>query len=258
MLPISSKTSKSLSSLISSSLYLAHNSFSYLSLNLEISFSESELDDLLQNKMRKIEFISKDYDCYKSLSDGDKKALEYLLNAAKIINDVALEQDHPLNLHLKGCLEEAAQENSHAKKALELFNSINGVAGYNGIDQDPVQIFKDVKLLKGKNFYPEDLSVEEFHQILLKMACDGKIQEIHKILSARTMVRRKDDELTAIDYTQYFSAEFEKIAQELIKAAKVCDDADFGTYLTLYYKSSFHNTETETAEILLINIVSMR
>ena len=35
-------------------------------------------------------------------------------------------------------------------------------------------------------------------------------------------------------------------------------EQDFGTYLTLYYKSSFNNTETVMAEILLINIVSMR
>ena len=35
-------------------------------------------------------------------------------------------------------------------------------------------------------------------------------------------------------------------------------EQDFGTYLTLYYKSSFHNTETDIAEILLINIVSIR
>ena len=37
-----------------------------------------------------------------------------------MINDVALEQDHPLNLRLKEGLERASLRSSHAEKALEL------------------------------------------------------------------------------------------------------------------------------------------
>ena len=35
-------------------------------------------------------------------------------------------------------------------------------------------------------------------------------------------------------------------------------EQDFGTYLTLYFKPLFDNTETPPTEVLLINIVSMR
>lgn len=209
----------------------------------KVNFEESELDDILQNKMRKIELISQNFDGYKSLPEGDKKAIEHLLKASEIINDIALEQDHPLNLNLKSALEEAAKENTHAKKTLELFNSINGVAGHNGIDKNPIQIFDGVKYLAGKNFYPEDLSIEEFHQILLKMACRGKFDEIRRILSARTMVRRKDDELMAIDYTQYFTKEFALICDELDAAAKSCTNADFKEYLSWQIQALLHNDE---------------
>lgn len=209
----------------------------------KVNFEESELDDILQNKMRKIELISQNFDGYKSLPEGDKKAIEHLLKASEIINDIALEQDHPLNLNLKSALEEAAKENTHAKKTLELFNSINGVAGHNGIDKNPIQIFDGVKYLAGKNFYPEDLSIEEFHQILLKMARRGKFDEIRRILSARTMVRRKDDELIAIDYTQYFAKEFALICDELDAAAKSCTNADFKEYLSWQIQALLHNDE---------------
>ena len=209
----------------------------------EIKLKESELDYILQHQMRKIELISQDFDGYKALPEGDKKALEHLVKAAKIINDVALEQDHHLNRTLKYALERAATESSYAKKALEFFNSINGVAGFNGVDKDPVQVFKNVPLINGKNFYPADLSVEEFHQILLKMASQNKIDEIRKILSARTMVRRKDDELTAIDYTEYFAKEFAQIAEELDSASRLCTDDNFKQYLVWQAQSLLHNDE---------------
>ena len=209
----------------------------------EINYKENELDEILTNKTRKIEFIGPEFEGYQQLSTGDKVALEHLVNAAKIINDVALEQDNPLNKKLKQALELEATKNSHAKKALSLFNALNGVAGFNGIDKHPTQIFKGVKLLKGKNFYPADLSEAELCEILIKMSQRGKIDEIKKILSARTMVRRNDDELIAIDYTDYFAEDFKKIANELELAAQNCVDENFKTYLEYQAKALLHNDE---------------
>ena len=133
----------------------------------EINIKEEELNNILENKTRNIELISKDFEGYKALPEEDKKALEHLVRAAKIFNDIALEQDHPQNIIMKKHLEKAAQENSYAQKALELFNSLGGVAGHNGVEEKPIKVFKELDLLAGKNFYPEDLSVREFHQILL-------------------------------------------------------------------------------------------
>ncbi len=197
----------------------------------ELSFSEEQLDFILKEKMRTVELISKDFEGYQNLPDGDKKAIEHLVNAANMINDVALEQDHPLNLRLKEGLERASLRSSHAEKALELFNSLNGVIGFNGIDKEPVRIFKEARLLPGKNFYPDDLSVEEFHRILILMGQRGEIDEIRKILSARTMVRRNGDVLKAIDYTEYFSKQFSDIANELEAAAYYCTEPEFKDYL---------------------------
>lgn len=209
----------------------------------ELNYSEAEFAEMINNKMRKIELIDKEFDGYKELSEGDKKALNHLVEAAKILNDVALEQDHPMNLVMKQALENAAATSEHAKYALKIFNSLNGVAGSNGIDKEPIEIFKGIKAYKGCNFYPTDLEVEEFHAIIQKMLDEEKVDEVRKILSARTMVRRDDDELKAVDYTEYFADEFSEIANELECAAHYTTDELFKDYLGWQAQALLQNNE---------------
>ena len=196
----------------------------------KINYSEEQLQDML-SKSVEIKLIDKEFSGYKKLSEGNKKAIEHLVVAAKIINDIALEQDNPNNMAMKKALQEAASANKQADLALQLFNSINGVAGFNGVDPNPIEIFEGIHLLQGHNFYPQDLSVDEFHQILTNMLQAGKIEEVRRILSARTMVRRDGKELKAIDYTEYFREDFSKIANELEVAAHYCDEEEFKDYL---------------------------
>ena len=212
-------------------------------MNYKIAISEDELDDIFTNKLRKINLIGEDFSAYQSLEEGDKKALRYLVRAAKIMNEVSLEQDNPLNRTLKKQLENDAVNNPHAAKALRLFNSFNGAAGHNGIDQDPIEIFEGVKLLPGKNFYPSDLKPEEFHNILIKMLKSGKQDEVRKILSARTMVRRQGDKLVAIDYTEYFANEFSRIANELELAAHYSTNSEFNEFLQWQAQALLQNNE---------------
>lgn len=209
----------------------------------EIALSEDDLDKKLNQETIAVELISKEFDGYKKLSDGDKKALEHLVKAAKMFNDIFLEQDHKLNLDLKEALEEKAAENSHAAKALKFFDQYNGVEGLNGIDKEPIELFKDVKGRKGRNFYPDDLTEEEFHQILIRMLEEGKVDEVRKILSVRTMVRRSGDDLKAIDYTEYFAKEFSEIANQLELAAHYTTDEPFKDYLGWQVQALLQNNE---------------
>lgn len=209
----------------------------------ELNLGEEELDEIFAKKLRPIELITPEFDGYKNLPESEKKVITHLVKAAEIMNDVSLEQDHPLNFRLKKALEQAAPSNSHAAKALRLFNCFNGVAGLNGIDPEPVQIFKDVKIIPGRNFYPADLSVEEFHHIIKKMLQAGKNEEVRRILSARTMVRRKGDELEGIDYTKYFEKQFSAIANELEVAAHYTTDEAFKDYLGWQAQALIQNNE---------------
>ena len=208
-----------------------------------IALPETTLDKMLNEQMMPIEMINEDFAGYQALAEGDKKALTSLIRAARIINDVALEQDHPMNLTLKKGLEKQAKESSHAAKALKLFNSLNGVAGLNGIDPEPVEIFEDVHIYKGRNFYPTDLSVSEFHSILERMIKQGRLDEVRQIVSARTMVRRKGEDLVAIDYTEYFAKEFSAAANELELAAHYSTNHAFNDFLGWQAQALLQNNE---------------
>ena len=209
----------------------------------EIKIPLKELQDIRKKHCKKVELVDKNFAGYKKLSEGDKKALEHLVAAAKILDNVALQQDHPMNLAMKKGLEEAAKDSEWAKEALWLFNSFAGVAGLNGISKTPIEIFEGIHLLPGHDFYPEDLSVEEFHKILNKMLDEGKIEELKKILSARTLVRRNGDELKAMDYTQAYEKEFSAMANELEVAAHYTTDAAFKEYLGWQAQALIQNNE---------------
>ena len=212
-------------------------------LGYEIALSEEELDDIINNKTRHIKLIDKNFPGYQNLTEGNKKALEHLVAAAKYFNTVAEEQDHELNLTLQKGLEEASLTSSHAAKALRLFNMFRGVEGHNGVDLNPIEIFKGVKAAKGRNFYPSDLTVEEFHQIIKRMIEQGQDKEVQKILSVRTIVRRDKENLKAIDYTEYFANIFSEVANELEVAAHYTTDEDFKDFLGWQAQALLQNNE---------------
>ena len=209
----------------------------------EFNLTLEELTDIVDNKTREIELIGPENETYKALPETEQQALEHLLKAARIINNVALEQDHPLNRSVKTAFEKKENKTDIEQKAYQLFLSLNGVAGLNGIDPEPIEIFKDVHTSKGKNFYPQNLSVEEFHRILIDMLEKGKVDEVRKILSNRTMVRLRGGYLQAVDYTQYFAYEFSKIANELELAAYYTTDHLFKDYLSWQAQAFLQNSE---------------
>lgn len=209
----------------------------------ELNYSIDELKQMTTEEMTDIILLSEQSEQYQALEEGDKKALKHLVAAAKILNDVSLWQDNPHNMALKHALEQAAPHDEHAALSLKMFNSLNGVSGLNGIDEKPITIFKGLTTPAGKNFYPADLSIPEFHLILLKMFAEGKDQEIAKILSARTMVVREQDELKAIDYTEYFKKEFLAMANELEVAAHYCTNDLFKEYLSWQAQALLQNNE---------------
>ena len=82
----------------------------------EVNFTEEELDEILADKTRSIELISREFNGYKKLPIGDKKTIDHLQRAADIINEVALEQDNPFNLSIKRELEKLAVNDKYAAK----------------------------------------------------------------------------------------------------------------------------------------------
>ncbi len=210
----------------------------------ELNYSIDELKKMTSEEMTDVTLLSESSPAYTALTEGDKKALKHLVAAAKILNNVSLKQDNKHNIAQKEALEKAsASGDEHAILALKLFNSLNGVSGPNGIDAEPINIFKGLTTPKGKNFYPDDLTEEEFHNILLKMFQSGEINAIRRILSARTMVVREANKLKAIDYTEYFKDEFSEMANELEVAAHYCTNNLFKEFLSWQAQALLQNNE---------------
>lgn len=210
----------------------------------ELNYTVEDLKKMTTEEMIDVILLSEESPAYLALAEGDKKALKHLVAAAKILNNVSLQQDNPHNIAQKKALEDAvANGDEHATLALKMFNSLNGVSGLNGIDAEPINIFKGLSTPKGKNFYPADLTEEEFHNILLKMFKNGEINAIRRILSARTMVVRDNDKLKAIDYTEYFKKEFSEMANELEVAAHYCTNNLFKEFLSWQAQALLQNNE---------------
>ena len=174
---------------------------------------------------------------YLELADGDKEALKHLVRAAYILEKINMQIDNPHNLDFKAFLEKEIENgNEDAKLTKILFDAQKGI---NAIDtmSNKINLAKGLTEHLGKGVYPEDLSKEEFHTILTKMINEGKIDDVKKILTQRSVVERNGDELIGIDYIDKFKEDFAKMADELDLARETSTNADFNEYLELQAKA---------------------
>ncbi len=170
---------------------------------------------------------------YLNLAEGDKKALKNLVKAAFFIEKIFMNLDNIHNTAFFAFLEkEILKGNEQAELTEILFKAQKGICA---IDRETTKInlAKGITELPGKGLYPEDLTKEVFHKILIKMLKKGKVEEVRKILNQRSIVERKDNELVAVDYVNFFSEEFRVVAEKLEAAAETSTNEDFNEYLRL-------------------------
>lgn len=178
-------------------------------------------------------FLDVDAPEYLALAEGDKKALKNLVKAAFFIQKINYQLDNKKNIAFYEYLrEEILKGNERAELTRILFDAQHGMCA---IDRESTKInlAKGIEELPGKGLYPEDLSKEEFHKILIKMLKENKTEEVRKILNQRSVVLRQNDELVAKDYVDYFSEEFRLVAEKLEAAAETSTNKSFNEYLRL-------------------------
>ena len=174
---------------------------------------------------------------YLSLAEGDKQALKHLVKAGAILEDIHLQIDDHHNLPFKKFLEEKIKKgNKQASLTKILFDAQKGITSLDRLSK-MIYLAKDIKNKPGIGVYPEDLTKEEFHKILIKMINEKKIEDVKKILNQRSIVVRDGEYLKSIDYVDYFKEDFSKMADELEKASKVSTNKDFNEYLELQAKA---------------------
>lgn len=203
-----------------------------LNLTMEELEKRTHKDYLMTKKMLKADAPE-----YLELAEGDKEALKHLVKAAYILEKINMQIDCHHNLEFKAFLEEEIKKgNKQAELTKILFDAQKGM---NAIDtmSNKINLAKGIVEYPGKGVYPEDLSKEEFHSILTKMINEGKIDEVKKILTQRSVVERSGDELIGIDYIDKFKEDFSKMADEIEKASEVSTNEDFNEYLKLQAKA---------------------
>ena len=199
-----------------------------LNLNMEELEKRTSKEYLTEKKM-----LSPDSKEYLELDENDKIALKHLVKAAYILEKINTILDNRQNLPFKNWLEDEIKKgNKQAELTKILYDAQKGICAID-TESNKISLAKNIIELPQKGLYPEDLTIEEFHKILIKMLNENKIDEVKKILNQRSVVERKDDELIAIDYIDYFKDDFSLMANELILASNVSTNKDFNEYLKL-------------------------
>ncbi len=160
------------------------------------------------------------------LSPGDRQALPKLIEAARVLNDLFLTQmwsgNHALHAQLR------RDSTALGKARLDYFwlnkspwSEIDGHAAF--LPNVPP------KKLEGANFYPEDMTREEFEAWVKTLSKP----EREKAEGFFTVIRREASrKLHAVPYSQEYRADLEKSAKLLDQAAGFTDNATLKNFLT--------------------------
>ena len=125
---------------------------------------------------------------YLSLQEGDKQALKYLVKAGEILENVHLQIDDHHNVPFKKFLEQEIKKgNKQAILTKILFDAQKGIYALDRLS-NKIYLAKGITNKPGIGVYPEDLTKEEFHKIIIKMLQEKKINEVKDILNQRSIV----------------------------------------------------------------------
>ena len=189
---------------------------------------DSEEVTMLKEKIAKFVPVEIKYD-ESLLTDREKVVLEKLYRASKIIDELFLEQVYIENDQIKSDLiskisnKSILSEHPELKLQLELFNIMFGP--FDRLEDNKPFIGKNTKPL-GANFYPVDMSKEEFEKWIKDNPKDEKA-----FTSEFTIIRREDDKLIAIPYSEFFKDKLTTASNLLKEAAEYSDNPSLKKYL---------------------------
>lgn len=155
------------------------------------------------------------------LDENRKKIVEILYKAGKIIDTLFLKQVYSKNLEIAATLRNSPEEID--KLRLQYFEINFGP--FDRFDNDKPFIGDEPKPA-GANFYPVDMTRDEFENFIKLHPEKQK-----EFTSEFTVIRRKNGELIAIPYSEYFKKELEELRELLLEAARYAEDQSLKNYL---------------------------
>jgi hypothetical protein len=174
------------------------------------------------------------YDTY-ALSPGDRKALPRLLDAARVLNHVFMDQLWSGNRALQAKLEKDASPLGKARLHYFLLNK----GPWSDLD-DHSAFIPDVPTRKplGANFYPADMTRDEFEAWVKTLPADRKEQALGFFTVVRRDAARK---LTLVPYNKEYAADLAKAAALLKDAAALTDNPSLKKFLRLRAEAFLSN-----------------
>jgi hypothetical protein len=181
---------------------------------------ESKQMTMVEETIAKFAPTELNYDS-SSLDERQKMVVKKLYEASKIMDEIFLEQVYSKNDQIKADL--MKQDTKQAKQELELFNIMFGP--FDRLEHDAPFIGTEKKPL-GANFYPEDMTKEEFENWIKANPNDEK-----SFTSEFTVIRRKDGKLVSIPYSEYWKDKLTEASKLLKEAAEYADNPTLKKYL---------------------------
>ncbi len=159
-----------------------------------------------------------------NLTESEKKVVQLLIEAGKIADEIFWKQTSPDAISFRDSLMKL--NTPEAKDILTLVNIFYGP--YDLIENGKRFVGKGFdKKPEGANFYPIDLTKEEFEKYIQQHP-----EQKEELESQYTIVVRDGNKLKAIPYHQAYP-ETEKLANLLEEAARYCQNESFKKYLLL-------------------------
>jgi hypothetical protein len=186
---------------------------------------ESSIDTkYVKNTLKNLKEVKISPD-YSKIPEDVQKALPYIKNAMDIVDELFILQLDP---NLKTYIENAKKENNkYVINYLKTFKAPwNHYDHFKSIDKN----FNNK--LAGGNFYPTDLTKEEFDKFLKTLSAEEK----DKFLDPNTVIRR-NGKLQAIYYHIFYKEYLIEIHDNLIKAASFIKNEKLKNYLEAKAKS---------------------
>jgi hypothetical protein len=159
------------------------------------------------------------------LSPGDQKALVKLIQASRVINHIFMNQLWSGNLAELAKLE---KDNSPLGRQRLHYFWINK-SPWSDLDGHTAFVAGvPPKKLPGANFYPEDMTKDEFESWAKTLPADQK----ERAEGFFTVIRRKSGKLTAVPYSQEYRADLEHASSLLREAAGLTENKTLKKFLT--------------------------
>jgi hypothetical protein len=162
-----------------------------------------------------------DYDG-SALSEGDRQALQKLVEAARIMDEIFFRQVYSNNVAIQQELNRG--ENPDYAVLKEYFDINFGP--FDRLEEDKPFINLDVPKPGGANFYPVDMTKEEFEQWL-----EDHPEDKEAFIGYFTVIRREGDKLVAVPYSKNYQVFLDQASQLLKEAADLTDNPSLKTYL---------------------------